>query len=67
MWRGMLAARSNGAYPHFPHVGVSNFDKAQIEELEVATGVLPAVNEIEYHPWVGSDVRGSAHGGLAYI
>ena len=52
VWRGMLAARSNGAYPHFPHVGVSNFDKAQIEELEVATGVLPAVNEIEFHPWV---------------
>lgn len=34
------------------HVGVSNFDQAQIEALQRVSGVLPAVNQIEFHPWV---------------
>lgn len=32
-------------------IGVSNFSEAQIEELIAATGVIPAVNQIELHPW----------------
>ena len=51
VWRGMLAARNGGA-ALVRQVGVSNFNKVQLEELESATGVLPVANEIEFHPWV---------------
>ena len=31
-------------------IGVSNYDEAQIDELIAATGVTPAVNQIEWSP-----------------
>ena len=32
-------------------IGVSNFSPEQIEDLIQATGIVPAVNQIELHPW----------------
>lgn len=49
VWRGLLEAKAAGK---LRHVGVSNHDRAQIEALERATGARPAVNQIEFHPWV---------------
>ena len=46
-WRGMIRLRTQGL---IRSIGVSNFTAAQIERLEVETGVLPAVNQIELHP-----------------
>jgi len=54
VWRGLIAAQKLGLVRH---IGVSNFNSEQIEELYAATGVLPAVNEIEYHPWVAGTVH----------
>src|SRR4051812_30997906 len=47
MWRAVLDAREGGLTPE---VGVSNFDAALITEVTQATGVMPAVNQIEWSP-----------------
>ncbi|TDB81404.1 aldo/keto reductase [Micromonospora sp. KC721] len=46
-------------------IGVSNFQVAHLERLAAATDVVPAVNQIEVHPYFGNEeVRayGRAHG-----
>lgn len=47
MWRALIDARDAG---HATTIGVSNYSLAQIDELERATGELPAVNQIEWSP-----------------
>ena len=49
VWRGLIDARDMGLVRR---IGVSNFDRREIEALEKATGVRPCVNQLEYHPWV---------------
>src|SRR6476646_8130319 len=46
-------------------IGVSNFQVAHLERLAAETGTVPAVNQIEVHPYLANDeVRayGAAHG-----
>lgn len=33
-------------------IGVSNFEEAHLQQLLAATDVVPAVNQIELHPWL---------------
>src|SRR5262249_6937132 len=47
VWKRMLELQDEGLARE---VGVSNFDIRQIDELERATGRLPAVNQIEWGP-----------------
>jgi len=47
-WRGMIAARERGLVRS---IGVSNFTEAMLTELIDATGVTPAVNQVELHPY----------------
>ncbi len=47
MWEQLLAAREQGLVRD---VGVSNFSLEQLDELHAATGVRPAVNQIEWSP-----------------
>lgn len=47
MWRAFVAARDAGLARE---IGVSNFDAALIDEVAEATGVTPAVNQIEWSP-----------------
>ncbi|QKJ18468.1 aldo/keto reductase [Microbacterium hominis] len=47
-WRGMIAARDEGLVTS---IGVSNFTEAMLDELIDATGVTPAVNQVELHPY----------------
>ena len=49
MWRALIDAQRAG---RIRVIGVSNYDQQQIAQLESATGVRPALNEIEFHPWV---------------
>jgi len=49
VWRGLIDAKAKGLVRR---IGVSNFERAEIEALAAATGVLPCVHQIEYHPWV---------------
>ena len=47
-WRGMIEAREQGLVRS---IGVSNFTEAQLSELIEETGVVPAVNQVELHPY----------------
>ncbi|KAL1521636.1 hypothetical protein AB1Y20_021294 [Prymnesium parvum] len=49
VWRALIQARDEGMVRN---IGVSNLVRHQIEQLEQESGVRPAVNEIEFHPWV---------------
>lgn len=47
-WRALIAAREAGKARS---IGVSNFEPDHLEGLIEATGVTPAVNQIELHPY----------------
>ena len=47
MWSAFVKAHEQGLARD---IGVSNFDPEQIDEVEKATGVRPAVNQIEWSP-----------------
>ena len=47
-WQALIDARDRGLARH---IGVSNFLPEHIERLENETGELPAVNQIELHPY----------------
>jgi 2,5-diketo-D-gluconate reductase A len=47
LWETFLAAREDGLVRD---VGVSNYSLDMLDELERATGVLPAVNQIKWSP-----------------
>lgn len=47
-WRGLIEARELGLVRS---IGVSNFTEAMLTELIEETGVVPAVNQVEMHPY----------------
>ena len=47
-WRGMIEARDRGLVRS---IGVSNFTEAMLTGLVEETGVVPAVNQVELHPY----------------
>jgi 2,5-diketo-D-gluconate reductase A len=47
LWQSFVEAREHGLTRD---IGVSNFDAALIDEITSATGVAPAVNQIEWSP-----------------
>ena len=47
-WRAMIALREEGAVRS---IGVSNFTEAMLTRLIDETGVVPAVNQVEMHPY----------------
>jgi diketogulonate reductase-like aldo/keto reductase len=47
-WSALIEARNRGLVQH---IGVSNFLPEHLERLRVETGELPAVNQIELHPY----------------
>ncbi|GAA1854829.1 aldo/keto reductase [Microbacterium koreense] len=47
-WRGMIEARERGLVRS---IGVSNFTIPMLEKLIETTGVAPAVNQVEMHPY----------------
>ncbi len=47
-WRALIDARERGL---LKAIGVSNFLPEHLERLQRETGVLPAVNQIELHPY----------------
>jgi 2,5-diketo-D-gluconate reductase A len=46
-WEGLIEARERGLTRS---IGVSNFHEPHLERVITATGVVPAVNQIELHP-----------------
>ena len=49
LWADLLQAQADGAVRD---VGVSNYSLAELDELEHATGVRPAVNQIKWSPYL---------------
>lgn len=47
-WRALIDARSEG---DVISIGVSNFERPHLKAIIDATGVVPAVNQIELHPY----------------
>ncbi|KAH8113583.1 Aldo/keto reductase [Phellopilus nigrolimitatus] len=76
VWREMVDVKAKGLVKS---IGVSNFNKAQLEEV-VSLGLdVPAVNQIEYHPFLARrlapliayhrahNIRTASYGGLTPI
>ena len=57
-WEALIDLRAEGAVTS---IGVSNFDAAQIDRLTAATGVTPALNQIELHPRLQQAPLRAAH------
>lgn len=58
LWQGFIDARSSGLARA---IGVSNYSLAEIDELVSATGVTPAVNQIEWSPLLFDRVQLEGH------
>jgi len=56
-WRAMTELREDG---RLRSVGVSNFQPEHLEQIIAATGVVPAVNQIEVHPYFRNDAARAA-------
>lgn len=48
-WRVLEDAQSRGVVRD---IGVSNFSEQHLEKLQMTARVMPAVNQIEVHPWL---------------
>jgi diketogulonate reductase-like aldo/keto reductase len=48
LWKGLIDLNRSGKVKA---IGVSNFNWLEIQVLEAATGVLPEVNQLQFHPW----------------
>ena len=61
-WKTLEEFRQDG---RARSIGVSNFQRAHLERLAAECDVVPAVNQIELHPYFGNgevDAYGRAHG-----
>ncbi len=63
-WRTLAEFTSDG---RARAVGVSNFQPAHLDRIVAETGVVPAVNQIEVHPYFGNEAAraSSAQHGIA--
>ncbi len=58
-WSAMAATREAGLTRQ---IGVSNFTASKMRQVHEATGILPAVNQIEMHPYLAqSDLLAAAN------
>ena len=48
-WRALIRLREEG---RARSIGVSNFHEAHLRRIVDETGVIPAMNQIELHPWL---------------
>jgi diketogulonate reductase-like aldo/keto reductase len=63
-WRGLVELRRQGVVRS---IGVSNFTPAHLEAIIEDSGVTPAVNQIEYHPYLAQDETLGAHARLGVL
>lgn len=48
-WRALIRLREEG---RARSIGVSNFHEAHLRRIIDETGVIPAINQVELHPWL---------------
>jgi 2,5-diketo-D-gluconate reductase A len=56
-WQTMAEFRADG---RARSIGVSNFEPEHLDRIVEATGVVPAVNQIEVHPFFGNEAARAA-------
>ncbi|MDR2991467.1 MAG: aldo/keto reductase [Burkholderiaceae bacterium] len=57
-WKALIQARRDGKAKS---IGVSNFRAEDLERIIGETGVTPAVNQIELHPWLQQHALRAVH------
>lgn len=60
-WRALVQLQKDGLVRS---IGVSNFNRAHLERIIDATGVTPAVNQIELHPYFPQEEMRAVHAEL---
>lgn len=63
-WKALVRLRGEG---RVSSIGVSNFAPGQIARLAEATGVVPAVNQVEMHPELPQEELREAHARLGVV
>ncbi|WP_411698611.1 aldo/keto reductase [Conyzicola sp.] len=63
-WQGLEAAQQGGLTRH---IGVSNFSPTQLDDLIALGGAIPAVNQIELHPFNIRESERANHDRLGII
>ena len=63
-WQALVDAREAGIVRS---IGVSNFTLEHLSAIEAATGVRPAVNQIELHPYFPQEEQLAAHKELGIV
>ena len=63
-WRALVALREQGLTRS---IGVSNFTEAHLRRLIDETGVVPAVNQIELHPYFPQPQLRAVHAELGIV
>jgi 2,5-diketo-D-gluconate reductase A len=57
-WAAMLALKNDGKVRS---IGVCNFHPEHIERIVAASGVAPAINQVEMHPWLTQEPLRAFH------
>lgn len=63
-WRALVDLQREGLVRS---IGVSNFTAAHLERIIAETGVVPAVNQIELHPWFPQAAMRAEHERLGIV
>lgn len=63
-WEGLIECRTRGLVRS---IGVSNFKEHHLDRIIAATGVTPAVNQVEVHPRFPQDDLLEVHGRLGIV
>lgn len=63
-WRAMVELQQQG---RLRSIGVSNFTEAHLREIADATGVMPAVNQVEMHPYFPQVALRANHAELGVV
>jgi diketogulonate reductase-like aldo/keto reductase len=63
-WRALCRLLDEG---RVRAIGVSNFQPAQLSRIIDETGVVPAVNQIECHPWLPQEALRERHAELGVV
>src|SRR5690606_28697150 len=63
-WRGLVELRERGVARS---IGVSNFTPEHLAHIIEDTGVTPAVNQIELHPWFIQTAASAEHARLGIV
>lgn len=63
-WRALVDLQRDGLVRS---IGVSNFTRAHLERIVEETGVVPAVNQIELHPWFPQAEMRAVHESMGIV